>query len=37
MNWQLPMYHLDFKLLPVSLEELRRQQQANLWSEYGDH
>ena len=30
------MYNLDFKLLPVPLEELKAQQERELWSLVGD-
>jgi len=30
--WQLPMYNLDFKKIPVSLEELEEEQRRQLWS-----
>ncbi|SCW92242.1 hypothetical protein [Ancylobacter rudongensis] len=33
--WQIPMYLLDLKRLPVSLEELKRHQEAMLWAEAG--
>ena len=35
-DWQLPMYNLDFKMIPVSLEELeaarKAERRAELWS-----
>ncbi|MER9592987.1 hypothetical protein NKI94_30200 [Mesorhizobium australicum] len=34
-RWQLPMYQLDFKRLEVSLEELKKQRDANFWAEAG--
>ena len=30
--WQLPMYNLDFKKIPVSLEELEEEREHQLWS-----
>jgi hypothetical protein len=38
-NWQMPMYNLDFALLPVTLEELEAARQAAYWAEIGytDH
>lgn len=35
-EWQIPMYSLDFKLIPVPLEELKAQQERELWSLVGD-
>lgn len=32
-NWQLPMYHIDFKRIEVPLAELQAERDANLWSE----
>lgn len=34
-QWQVPMYHLDFKPIQVPLEELRAAQEAALRSEIG--
>jgi hypothetical protein len=34
-HWQLPMYWIDFKPLPVSLEDLRAEQEGSLWNEIG--
>ena len=34
-EWPLPMYHLDFSLIPVSLEDLKEQQDRLLWQEVG--
>ncbi|KRQ94499.1 hypothetical protein [Bradyrhizobium valentinum] len=34
-HWQLPMYRIDFKRIEVPLEDLRAEQNANLWSEAG--
>jgi len=36
-QWQVPMYHLDFKPIQVPLEELRAAQEAALRSEIGDY
>ena len=30
--WQLPMYNLDFKMIPVSLEKLEAARKDKLWS-----
>jgi len=35
-RWQIPMYNLDFSLIPVTLEELEEQQERALRSEIGD-
>jgi len=35
-NWQIPMYNLDFSLIPVSLEELEAAQEREYWSMVGD-
>jgi hypothetical protein len=32
-DWQMPMYNLDFKELPVSLDDLKAEQDDNLWRE----
>ena len=37
IQWQVPMYHLDFKPIQVPLEELRAAQEAALRSEIGDY
>ena len=29
--WQLPMYNLDFKMIPVSMEELETEREDQLW------
>jgi hypothetical protein len=34
-RWQLPMYHLDFQLIDVPLEELKEAQEAMLHAEMG--
>lgn len=34
-GWQMPMYNLDFKELPASLDDLKAEQEANLWREAG--
>lgn len=33
--WQMPMYHLDFKLVDVPLSELREDRDAMRWAEAG--
>jgi len=35
-HWQIPMYDLDFSLIPVSLEELEAAQEREYWSMVGD-
>lgn len=35
-SWQIPMYNLDFSLIPVSLEELEAAQERKYWSMVGD-
>lgn len=35
-DWQIPMYNLEFSLIPVSLEELEAEQQREYWSMLGD-
>jgi hypothetical protein len=35
-NWQIPMYNLEFSLIPVSLEELEAEQEREYWSMVGD-
>lgn len=35
-EWQIPMYNLEFSLIPVSLEELEAEQERELWSMVGD-
>ena len=35
--WQLPMYDLDFRELPVPLEDLKAEQEAALWAEIGHY
>lgn len=35
-DWQIPMYNLDFSIIPVTLEELRAEQEAEYWSMLGD-
>ena len=34
-EWPLPMYHLDFRLIPVPLEDLQNEQNRLLWQEMG--
>ena len=34
-TWPLPMYNLDFRLIPVPLEDLRAKQDSMLWQEMG--
>jgi hypothetical protein len=31
-HWQIPMYNLDFALIPVSMDELMAAQERELWS-----
>jgi hypothetical protein len=35
-EWQIPMYNLEFSLIPVSLEELEAEQDREFWSMAGD-
>lgn len=35
-DWQLPMYDFDFCQIPVTLEELKEEQERVLWAEIGD-
>jgi|TARA_R100000365_G_C2740034_1_gene68770 hypothetical protein len=35
-DWQLPMYRINFKRIEVSLDDLRREQDAAMWAEFGD-
>ncbi|WP_316204180.1 hypothetical protein [Bradyrhizobium sp. SZCCHNS3051] len=35
-TWQIPMYNLDFSLIPVSLEELEAAQEREYWLMVGD-
>jgi hypothetical protein len=35
-DWQIPMYNLEFSLMPVSLEELEAKQEREYWSMVGD-
>ncbi|MGN8545419.1 hypothetical protein ACQPTN_10945 [Bradyrhizobium sp. 13971] len=35
-DWQIPMYNLEFSLIPVSLEELEAEQEREFWSMAGD-
>jgi len=35
-TWQIPMYNLDFSLIPVTLEELEAAQEHEYWSIVGD-
>ena len=34
-SWQMPMYNLDFSLLPVPLEQLQRERDAIFYAEMG--
>lgn len=34
-NWQMPMYNLEFREIPMMLSDLKAQQEAMLWSEIG--
>lgn len=34
-QWQMPMYHIEFSRIGVSLDELKTEQNARLWSEIG--
>lgn len=34
-HWQMPMYNLDFALLPASLERLQAEREAAYWAEVG--
>jgi hypothetical protein len=34
-SWQIPMYNLDFSLLPVPLEQLQRERDAIFYAEMG--
>lgn len=35
-SWQIPMYNLDFSLIPVTFEELEAAQEREYWSMVGD-
>jgi hypothetical protein len=35
-DWQIPMYNLEFSLIPVTLEELEAAQEREYWSMVGD-
>ena len=35
-HWQLPMYHIDFSMVTVPLDELQRERDRLLWREIGD-
>lgn len=35
-EWQIPMYNLDFRVIPVTMEELKALQERELWSLVGD-
>jgi hypothetical protein len=35
-DWQIPMYSLEFSLIPVPIEQLRAEQEAEYWSMVGD-
>jgi hypothetical protein len=35
-SWQIPMYNLDFSLIPVTREELEAEQEREYWSMVGD-
>ena len=34
-RWQMPMYHIDFKMEKVELEDLQAQRDASFWAEIG--
>ena len=34
-HWQMPMYNLDFTLVPASLDQLKADREAAYWSEVG--
>lgn len=34
-DWQMPMYNLEFRELPMKLADLKAQQEAMLWAEIG--
>lgn len=34
-HWQMPMYNLDFTLIPASLDQLKADREAAYWSEVG--
>lgn len=36
-SWQMPMYHFDFAMIDVPLDELKAQQDAMMWAEAGYH
>jgi len=35
-EWQIPMYNLDFSIIPVTLEELQAEQEREYWSMVDD-
>lgn len=35
-QWQIPMYNLDFKPIPVTMEELKAEQEREYWAMVGD-
>lgn len=35
-DWQIPMYNLEFSLIPVPIDQLRAEQEAEYWSMVGD-
>ena len=35
-EWQIPMYNLDFSIIPVPLEELQAEQESGYWAMVGD-
>jgi hypothetical protein len=35
-EWQIPMYNLEFNLIPVTLSELEAEQEREYWSMVGD-
>jgi len=36
-SWQMPMYNFDFAMIPVLLEELQRERDANFYAEAGGY
>ncbi|HET9640596.1 MAG TPA: hypothetical protein VFP12_15460 [Allosphingosinicella sp.] len=36
-HWQMPMYNLDFKEIPVPIEDLKAEREAAFWHEAGYH
>lgn len=37
INWQMPMYRIDFSRIDVPLSQLEAEREANLWHEAGDN